>query len=94
MNERKDHHGLILPGDPQFERKPSGFILMDDKEVASTLQCPHCQTHFISIKGSGQRRGFCTKCMRVTCGKVTCDVCYPFEKKLSDYEKGKLIVLR
>lgn len=94
MEERKSHSGLILPGDPQFERKPSGFILMDDKEVACTLQCPHCQAHFVSIKGSGKRRAYCMKCSGVTCGKPECDTCYPFEKKIEDYEKGKLTVLR
>jgi hypothetical protein len=93
VEERKSHSGLILPGDPQFERKPSGFILVDDKEVASTIQCCHCDTHFISIKGSGHRRGFCTNCMKRTCGALKCDVCYPMLKKIEDYEKGKLGVL-
>jgi hypothetical protein len=93
VEERKSHHGLILPGDPQFERKPSGFILMDDKEVASTLRCPHCDCHFISIKGSGARRAYCIKCDRVTCGKPSCDYHYDIRQKIEDYEKGKIPIL-
>ena len=64
--------------DAQFERKPHGIIFVDGKEVASTLQCPHCMSHFISRKGSGHRRTFCMKCMAVTCGKHACDACRPF----------------
>jgi len=72
----------------QYERKPSGYILLDDKEVAATLQCCHCGGHFVSIKGSGKKRGFCMCCMRVTCGAAGCDHCVPFDRRLELYEKG------
>jgi hypothetical protein len=93
-----DYRGLILPDAPQHERKASGFILMDDGngviETACTLRCVHGGEHFISIKGSGTRRGFCTKCMGVTCGSPAHDEHYDWRQKIDDYEKGKLGVLR
>lgn len=72
----------------KFEKKPSGVILMDDKEVAHTLQCCHCTAHFISIRGSGKRRGYCTHCKKVTCGHPKCDRCIPYEEKL-EIAEGK-----
>ena len=71
----------------KFERKPSGTIIVAGVEMAHTKQCCHCQTHFMSVKGSGKRRGFCTRCNAVTCGNLECDVCIPFEKKLDLMEK-------
>ena len=79
--------------DAVFENKPSGIILLDGREVAQTKQCPHCQEHFISQKGSGKLRGFCMRCMAVTCGKQACHVCIPFEKKIEALEKGKPIII-
>lgn len=64
------------------------------KETAATLQCVHGGEHFVSVKGSGIRRGFCLNCGGVTCGSAAHDACYHFLKKLDDYEKGKLGVLR
>lgn len=64
--------------DAQHERKPHGIVIVDGKEVAVTLQCPHCAAHFVSRKGSGHRRTFCLKCMAVTCGNPVCDPCRPF----------------
>jgi predicted RNA-binding Zn-ribbon protein involved in translation (DUF1610 family) len=63
--------------DAQFERKPHGLVIVDGKEVAATLMCPHCGQHFISRKGSGHRRTFCLKCKAVTCGDFACDPCRP-----------------
>ena len=71
-------------------RKPSGYILVDGVEIAQTLQCPHCDKHFLSRKGSGIRRSFCTNCMKVTCGAPLCiSECTPFLRKLDEYETGK-----
>lgn len=72
--------------DAQHERKPHGVILVDGKEVASTLQCPHCGGHFISRKGSGHRRTFCLRCQAVTCGNLACDPCRPFAAELQDFQ--------
>jgi len=67
--------------------REDGAILVDGVQVSTTHQCCHCGGHFISVKGSGIRRGFCLKCMRVTCGAPECDPCVPFEKKLEMIEK-------
>lgn len=74
-------------GNTKFEKKPGGAIILDGIEVAHTLQCCHCNAHYVSVKGSGKRRGFCMRCMKSTCGRVECDVCIPFEEKLNKYEK-------
>jgi hypothetical protein len=71
----------------KWEHKPSGTILVDDTEVAHTLQCCHCNRHFVSVKGSGTRRGFCMRCMKATCGSQKCDVCVPFEVDLLRMER-------
>lgn len=88
---------LVLPfsdvQQAQFVRKPTGFIIVDGVEVARTLQCVHGGEEFISIRGSGITRGFCRNCMGETCGKPECDACVPFERKLEDYEKGKIRVI-
>ena len=87
---------IKVPGErvfnPQYERKPSGFIVVNGQEVAHTLQCCHCNKHFVSIRGSGKRRGFCTHCNKVTCGAKNCDVCLPFERKLELAEGSKVQV--
>jgi len=72
----------------KFERLAHGAILSDGKEVAHTLQCPHCGGHFISKKGSGKLRTFCLKCMAVTCGAHRCHACIPFEMQLERIEKS------
>lgn len=65
--------------DARFERKPHGVIFLDGREVAHTLQCPHCGGHFVSYRGSGQRRSFCVRCHAVTCGQAACvKVCTPW----------------
>lgn len=86
---------IIIPGvndkspddysDAKHERKPHGIIFYNGVQVATTLQCPHCMGHFVSRKGSGHLRGFCMKCMGVTCGKRECIPCIPFMK---EFEKS------
>lgn len=83
-----------LFGKTKSERKPDGAFIVDGKHVADTKQCCHCNAHFVSVQGSGKRRGFCLRCYHVTCGKKECDVCVPFEEKLNLYEKGKITTLR
>ena len=72
----------------EFESKPSGFILVGDKEVAHTKQCCHCNVHFVSVKGSGKIRGYCTLCTNIPCGAPACDVHVPFEAKLDFLDGG------
>lgn len=74
-------------------QRDHGAIIVDGIEVASTKQCCHCGNHFLSVQGSGIRRGFCTRCMAMTCGNHACDCCMPFEKKLDLFEKGKIFTL-
>jgi hypothetical protein len=89
---------LIINGQQNFEaesvRKPNGHIIIEGHEVADTLKCCHCGHIWIPIKGSGRVRGWCTKCNAVTCGSQECHTCYPFDKKIEDYEKGKLKILK
>lgn len=72
----------------EFFNKPSGVLLMDGKEVGHTRQCCHCTAHFLSVKGSGKRRGFCTMCKQITCGNPACDPCIPYEERL-ELAEGK-----
>jgi len=83
----KSEKALILPSEPVSVRNPSGFIFVDGREVANTLQCVHCQAHFIVVKGSGRKRGFCHKCMGPTCSPQCSGECYPAEKQLEDEER-------
>lgn len=69
--------------------KSSGAIITDGHYSADTSQCIHCGQHFQITKGSKIKRGYCLKCTGVTCGKLECMECYPFEKRLDDAEKGK-----
>lgn len=89
---------IRIPGerkfDPQFERKPSGHIILGGQEIAHTMQCKHCGGHFVSMRGSGIRRGFCMRCRGVTCGKTACDVCIPFEAKLEAGETQNASILK
>lgn len=77
--------------DACYERKAKGYFIVDGREVAATLQCCHCNAHFLSVRGSRIIRGFCMRCYSITCGKKECDVCIPFEKKISLIEKSKRI---
>lgn len=76
-------------GSNKSERKAKGYIFVDGRQVADTLQCAHCGGHFVSVRGSGTRRGFCLACNQVTCGAPKCDEHIPFEKKLDEYERGR-----
>ena len=72
-------------------RKPDGYartVGPDGIEEADTQQCVHCGGIFHIVKGSGTRRGFCMRCMGVTCGSKDCDTCIPFEAQL-DHMEGK-----
>lgn len=65
--------------------KPSGGILVDGQHVADTVQCVHCNAHFVMRKGSGVERGWCRNCNGMVCGRK-CAKCVPFEKKLDQAE--------
>lgn len=85
LEDRTDHKGVLLPGDPEYksDRVAAGICHTDEGEVAITLQCVHCGMHWIPIRGSGRRRGFCTNCCGPLCGKKEClEACMPYEKRL------------
>lgn len=80
--------------DAKFMGKPSGIILVNEYEVASTVQCKHCGGHFVHRRNTGIQRGWCFNCAGSTCGQGKCRECMHFKKKIGLYEKGKLAVLR
>ena len=83
MSSLKDYYK-----DCTTARRPKGYILRDDVEIAQTMQCCHCGAHFIYRKGSGTVRGFCRRCMDITCGAPACNPCRPFEEQLRELDRG------
>lgn len=80
------------------QRKVNGTVIITGEFGApverDTKQCCHCGKHWIVKPGSGTIRGFCPQCNDHVCGDPMCtSACYPYEKRLEDYEKGKLLVL-
>lgn len=81
--------------DAQFERRPHGTIFIGDKQVGHSMQCPHCNAHFLSRKGSGAHRSWCNNCAAVTCGKKECvEKCAPWEKQMCEIERRATQALR
>lgn len=72
----------------KWEHRPSGTIIVDEVEVAHTLMCPHCNSHFIST--SHTVHDYCCNCAALTCGQQKCLRCVPFERRLELYEQGKI----
>ena len=77
-------------------RRPAGHTFETDLEGRleehDTLQCVHCARHWQVIVGSGRKRGFCMKCMGVTCGSQKCMDCNPWEKQMDIAEKSPSII--
>lgn len=73
-------------GDAVSVRKPSGAILLDGAHVADTVQCVHCNGHFVMQRGSGITRGWCRNCSGMICGPG-CLTCRPHEQQLDLAEK-------
>lgn len=73
-------------------RKVGGVIISTDLDGNSheqdTMQCCHCNNHWVVQPGSGTIRGFCTLCNARHCGSPGCMECLPFEKRMDMYEKG------
>jgi hypothetical protein len=74
-------------------KRVAGTVIIDDpllpgqEREAETKMCMHCQMHFIIQPGSEMKRGFCTNCNGVTCGKQKCEtVCTHFEKAIEIME--------
>lgn len=75
------------------KRGPAGHIIVtapDSQPVElETRQCRHCGKHWLYQPGSGKRRGFCLKCMGLTCGEPECDPCVPYEARIELSEGAK-----
>jgi hypothetical protein len=56
-------------------------------EEIDCVHCCHCGVVMRITPGSGKKRGYCMKCMRVTCGQGKCDACVPYEKQVYEPEK-------
>lgn len=73
--------------------RPAGTIIVMEADgpltQIDTLQCCHCGGHWHVNPGSGKRRGYCTRCAAVTCGRECCDACVPFEQRLENSEAGR-----
>lgn len=66
-----------------MQQREHGGIMVDGRQMTSTLQCCHCQRH----QDRKLMEGFCTKCMGPTCNIAECHVCLPAEKWLDQMEK-------
>jgi len=71
----------------QTVRRAAGHITIVDPERPTiehdTLQCMHCQRHWIVRPGSGRQRGWCLKCNGPLCGVEQCmKECVPFMAKV------------
>lgn len=89
----EDHpSGLVEKyNDAKWERHPHGIVIVNGREVATTLQCCHCGLHFVSRKGSGITRGFCMRCEAVTCGKKECvEACRPWVESMG-MSQGRML---
>lgn len=72
-----------------WHRKPSGSIVENGKEVATTLFCVHHGGHFVYRKDMG--RNVCLKCGGEVCPLPRCNqVCMHIEQRLDLYESGKI----
>lgn len=74
--------------------QPKGYFIFTPADGSKPIEgdvhkCCHCQATFTVVKGSGTLRGFCTCCMRVTCGRKECLPCNHFEKQIERIERGQ-----
>ncbi len=93
LSHLQNHRGLLLPGAPEYVRyaKAGGTCMIDGSEVACTIQCVHCGKHWVPVKGSGRRRGFCMMCNGPVCGDKACiETCLSWQKKLDIEENPRL----
>lgn len=79
--------------------KESGWLFITDPDsdkcvTIATVQCKHCGRHWLWKKGSGRKRGWCTRCNGFTCGNDLCDYCVPQEQLLENIEQGRDLAYR
>jgi len=72
-------------------RRANGYAIWTYAEGVpkerDTLQCVHCGKHWFVEVGSGRERGWCGRCMGVTCGEKPCLVCIPLMKAIEESEE-------
>ena len=83
----------LLSGRLLSARRRAGFIESvgpwGELVTGDVLRCCHCSAYWVHKTGSGRRRGYCTLCDAVTCGKVGCLACVPCERRLENVEAGR-----
>lgn len=55
-----------------------------------TVSCIHCAYTWVWQRGSGKRRGWCTRCHGILCGRPSCAAlqCCHRERQLENMERG------
>ncbi len=57
--------------------------------VQDTVQCCHCGAMWVVSPGSGNERGFCSRCHGFVCGRHCAGTCVPLEQWFENLEKGR-----
>jgi hypothetical protein len=59
--------------------------------IEDTVSCIHCAYTWVWRPGSGKRRGWCTRCNGIVCGRPHCAAlgCVHRERLLENIEQGK-----
>lgn len=69
-------------------RRSKGYIIYsggDGPDIEyETKCCVHCRTHWNFVPGSDKKRGWCSHCFDVTCGRKECDPCVPYMKMIEN----------
>jgi hypothetical protein len=88
MSEKAFREAMREFSKPIHIRRPASNVIDDSgNELYDYQSCCHCGQHFVMVKGSGKRRGFCMSCGGFTCGGPHCSRgCTPFMKRLERYE--------
>ena len=79
------------------DNKPSSYFSTFDlktgkKREGETRMCSHCQFKWEYKPGSGIRRGFCTRCNGLLCGKDLCmKYCIPYIEKIESMERKQTL---
>ena len=70
------------------------IIVSPDRPIEEhdTLQCVHCDGHWVVDPGSGRQRGWCMNCGGPHCGAKGCWECIPFTRKIEQsFQRQKLL---
>ena len=73
--------------------KPAGYGVFTNPDGSrreiETRMCQHCQMKWEYKPGSGTRRGYCSRCDGMLCGKDLCmRYCIPYMDRIEAMEKG------